>query len=106
MITTSHDDNDRVIGFIEWRQVGRSGFDKFHGEYVWVADMWIHDDYRRTNVFHEMIEDILDKAHDARFCYFTHRKYNDRMSKVYTREQFERLVKKVEKRWEVSLGKY
>jgi len=88
MISVSKDDNDRIIGYIEWRQVGQSGFDKFQGEYVWINDFWIHEDHRNGGIFRQLVNAILFKAPDAKWCYFQREKYKGRMSKLYTREHF------------------
>lgn len=103
MISISKDENGKIIGYIEWWQVGRSGFHKPYGEYVWIKDMWIHEEYRHTYVFAELVEDVLANSHGANWCYFTHRKYNERMSRIFTREQFENLVRKAEKKWAALL---
>ena len=94
MISVSKDDEGRVIGYIEWRQVGQSGFDKFRGEYVWVNDFWIHEDYRNGYVFIQLVNSILFKAQDAKWCYFRRGKYHGRVSKLYTREHFMKLSDK------------
>lgn len=95
MISVSKDIDGKVIGFIEWRQVGQSGFDKFQGEYVWIQEIWVHKDHRGTHVFYDLIDKVMTLATNANYAYFTHAKYNDRMSRLYTREQFEKLMRKV-----------
>lgn len=99
MIARAEDKDGKIIGFIEWRQVGQSGFDKYQGEYVWINDFWIHDDYRSKEVFKELVEKVLNSSHPSKFCYWRRRKYNGRVSKLYTREHFERLVEKGIMRW-------
>ena len=94
MVSVAKDDDGRVIGYLEWRQVGQSGFDKLRGEYVWINDFWIHEEYRRGYVFRELVNNILFKAQDAKWCYFTRRKYHGRKSKLYTREDFMKLSDK------------
>ena len=96
MISVSNDNEGKVIGYIEWRQVGQSGFDKLHGEYVWINDFWIHPDYRGGHVMVNLIEKILNIARQAKWCYFTRRKYDGRLSKLYSREKFMRLVDKLQ----------
>ena len=95
MVSASHDEDGKVIGWVEWRQVGQSGHDKYHGEYVWIQEIWIHRDYRGSHIFYDLIDKIMTLATDAKYAYFTHAKYNDRMSKLYTRKQFEKLMRKV-----------
>lgn len=79
----------------EWRQVGQSGFDKFQGEYIWINDLWVHPEYDGSTCIRQIIEDILSKALDAKFCYFTRQKYNGRMSRLWKRENFEMLIKQM-----------
>lgn len=94
MITTSKDNDGRVIAYIEWRQVAKSGFDKIYGEYIWINDFWIHKDYRNGGIFRQLVNSILFKAPEALWCYFLREKYNGRKSKLYTRENFMKLSEK------------
>jgi len=94
MVSVSKDDQGRVIGYIEWRQVGQSGFDKLRGEFIWINDFWIHPEYRNGYVFRQLVNMILFKAQDAKWCYFKREKYNGRMSKLYKREDFMKLSEK------------
>lgn len=95
MVSVSKDPEGRVIGWIEWRQVGQSGFDKWLGEYVWINDFWIHSQYRGTGiVFKELVEKVLISAKGSKWAYFTRSKYHGRKSKLYTRQDFETLVGK------------
>jgi len=92
LISISKDNDGRVIGYIEWRQVGQSGFDKVCGEYVWLQNLWIHEQFRGKGILQELISDILMKAPDAKYGYFTREKYNHRMSKSFKRESVERVA--------------
>ncbi len=94
MISVSSDDSGRVIAYIEWRQVGQSGFDKFRGEYIWINEFWIHEEYRRGKIFSKLVNAILFKAPHAKWCYFKREKYLGRMSKLYTREHFMKMSEK------------
>ena len=96
MISVSYDYEGRVIGYVEWRQVGQSGFDKLHGEYVWINHCWIHPDYRNKHIMQELADKVLLIARQAKWCYFTRSKYWGRMSKLYSRGAFMKLVEKVE----------
>lgn len=89
MITSLKDDSGRIIAFCEWRLVGQSGYDKEEGEYVWINDCWVHEDYRRTNKFNRIIDEILRAAPTAKWGYFVRGKYGFR-KKIFSREQFER----------------
>lgn len=95
MITKLPDEHGRLIAYIEWRQVAKSGIDKLYGEYIWINDLWVHEDYRNKGLIKQMIDTILYKAPDAQFGYFTRSKYNKRM-RLWKRLSFERLVKQME----------
>lgn len=95
MITKVPDEHGRIIAYIEWRQVAKSGFDKFGGEYIWVNDLWVHPDYRYKGLIKQMLDKILFKAPDAQFGYFTRSKYNKRM-RVWKRANVERILKQME----------
>jgi hypothetical protein len=92
MISVSKDEDGKVIALIEWRQVAQSGFDKLRGEYVFINDLWIHPKFRHDmNIMRHLGLDIMEKSVGANYCYFTRKKYGGRMSKIYTREHFEKL---------------
>lgn len=94
-VLTTKDENDRVTAYIEYRQVGQSGFDKLYGEYVFINDFWITPDLRGDKgIFKSLVSRILRKCPDAIYCYFVRKKYGGRMSKIYKRDYFERLVNK------------
>lgn len=92
MISVIKDDNEKVIAHIEWRKVGRSGFDVECGEFIWLQNLWIHPEYRGKGLLQEMIAEILLKAPDAKWGYFTREKYNNRMSHSYPRSSVERIA--------------
>src|SRR3990167_3871572 len=95
MITTSKDSEDRVIAYIESRVVGQSGIDKLGGEYLYIADLWIHDDYKNDwSVYRELMNETLRKAISANYIYFQRKKYCGRQSKNYNRESIMRLLEK------------
>ena len=95
MISVSKDDFDKVIAYCEWRQVAQSGFDKLYGEYIWINDYWIHDDYSNNwDIHRELMNDILRKAKSAKWWYFTRRKYDGRMSKIYTIDKLMKLLER------------
>lgn|SRR3990167_5771111 len=86
MISVSKDNNDRVIAYMESRVVGQSGFDKLNGEYVYIADFWMHEDYKNDwSVFRELMSDVLRKALSAKWIYFQRKKYGGKQSRNYSR---------------------
>ena len=95
MVSTVKDESDKVIAYVEWRQVGQSGFDKLRGEYVWSNDIWLHDNQRlKWSVFRELIRDVFDKAIGAQSLYFRRKKYLGRISQLYSKEKIMELVER------------
>ena len=92
MISTVSDSHGYVIAHVEWRQVGQSGIEMLGGQYVWLQNLWIHPDYRGQVVLKELIADVLYKAPEALWGYFTREKYNHRMSKLFKRSSVERVA--------------
>jgi len=94
MVSVSKDNDGKVIGFLEWRQVGQSGFDKFRGEYLWINDLWIHSDYKNSwPIYRQMMNEALFKGIDVKFIYFKREKYEGRI-KLYTRERIMKLLER------------
>jgi len=93
MITKIHDHEDKIIAYVEWWQVGRSGFHKPYGEYVWIHDFWIHPSARKNPTWKYLTKEVMAAAQGAVYCYFTREKYGGRIS-IYTKEQFENFLSK------------
>lgn len=95
MVTVIPDEQGRIIAYCEWRQVAKSGMDKFRGEYVWVNDLWVHPKHRNKGLIAQIIDTVLYKAPDAQFGYFKRAKYNGRV-RMWKRENFMKLAKQLE----------
>lgn len=89
MLTSLKDEDDRIIAYAEWRLVGGSGYDVEDGHYVWVADLWVHNDFERTKRINRIIDEVMRIAPSAKWCYFTRHKYGGR-KKMFSREFWER----------------
>jgi len=92
LISSIKDEEGKVIAYVCWKQVGKSGFEKFQGEYVYLEDLWIHDAYRGKGLLQRLIADVLEKAPEAQYGYFTREKYGHRMSKLFKRSSVERIA--------------
>ena len=88
MISKLHDSNGKIIAYVEYWQVCKSGFHKPYGEYLWVHDAWIHEDERGNGLLRQMIEQVLFEHPEIQYGYWRREKYNDRQSKIMTRERF------------------
>ncbi len=89
MITSLKDEQGRVIAYAEWRLVGPSGYEVEDGEYVWLSDLWVHQDFERTKRINRIIDEVMRMVPNAKWCYFTRHKYTGR-KKMFSREQWER----------------
>ena len=89
MITSIKDDQNRIIAYVEWRLVGQSGFDKQDGEYVWINDCWVHQDYRMRDLLNRMTDEVMRQVPSARYCYFQRLKRNERL-RMYTHDAWQR----------------
>lgn len=88
MIAKIHDSDDKIIAYLEYWQVCKSGFHKAYGEYMWVQDAWIHEGHRGKGLLRQMVEQQLFEHPEIQYGYWKRHKYNERISKVMTRERF------------------
>jgi hypothetical protein len=89
MVVTLKDLEGKIIAYCEYKIVGPSGYEIDNGEYIWVNDLWIYEDYRGKNTFNRIIDEILRKVPQAKYGYFKRGKYGGRM-KIFKRSQWER----------------
>lgn len=89
MVTSLKDTEGRIIAFCEWRLVGQSGYEVPNGEYVWVNDCWVHEDYRMEKRINRIIDEIMRAVPQAKYCYFQRKNKNEKL-RIFTREQWER----------------
>jgi len=93
LISTVKNNDGLVIAYMETRVVGQSGFDKLMGEYLYVADLWIHDSYSNDwSIFRELTMDALRKAKSVKHIYFQRKKYGGKQSKNYSKEVIMKLL--------------
>ena len=89
MVTSLKDEDGKIVCYCEWRLVGKSGFDKVNGEYIWVNDLWVHPKYERTSRINRIIDEVMRMVPSATHCYFKREKYNGRI-KMFSREFWQR----------------
>ena len=95
MISTVKDNGDKVIAYAESRVVGQSGFDKLNGEYLYIADLWIHESQKNNyDIYRDLMNDIFFKAKSVKWIYFQIKKYGGRQSKNYSREAIMKLLER------------
>lgn len=89
MVTTCRDEDGKIVAFIEWGEVAKSGMPKLDGEYVYVRHVWCH----RTVPISVALKTLVPKmdrlaSPNVKWVYFARQKYYGRVSKRYTREEF------------------
>lgn len=89
MVTVLKDNEGKVISYCEWRLVGQSGHETPSGEYVWVNDFWVHEDYRLKHKVERIIDEVMRIVPQARYCYFQRKDKNMKL-RIFTRNQMER----------------
>lgn len=89
MITTLKDDGGKIVAYCEWRLVGRSGLEVPSGEYLWINDCWVHNDYRQKYRINRIIDEVMRACPQARYGYFQRKNVSDKVH-IWTRSQFER----------------
>ena len=101
MVITKKDEDGRIIAYAEYRMVDAQGKDDTRGEYIWINDVWVHKDYRRRNVFNEILQGFIAKQAIsypwAKYIYWKREKHNERMS-LYNRTTILRRAKNGEER--------
>ena len=95
MISVSKDNNDKVIAYMESRVVGQSGFDKLNGEYLYIADLWIHESHKNDwAIFRDLMNQAFRKALSVNWVYFQRKKYGGKQSKNYPKERIMKLLER------------
>ena len=90
MLTKYHDDDGRIIAYAEWLRVGQSGYTQDNGDYIWVQDMWVHEEYRFQHKVADIIDSVMSKIPEAKYCYFNRDKNGESRLRIYTQAQMER----------------
>lgn len=89
MITSLKDSEGKIIAYAEWRLVGQSGYEVPNGTYVWVNDMWCHEEYRFKNKVGRIVDEIMRSVPQAEYCYFQRKDVSDKVH-IYSRRSWER----------------
>ncbi len=89
MITSLKDQDGKIIAYCEWRLVGQSGQEVPSGEYIWINDCWVHEDYRHTHKVGRIIDEVVRIVPNFKYGYFQRKDYNDKL-RIFTKNQWER----------------
>ena len=89
MITSLKDLTGRIIAYAEWRLVGPSGYESEIGEFVWLNDIWVHEEFRNTFKVNRIIDEIMRRVPQAQYCYFQRKDVNGKVH-MYSKRSWER----------------
>lgn len=72
MVETVKNTDGLIIGYVEWNLLNERGQFSENSEYIYVADIWVHEEYRKYTVFQHLIKaiDTHPFAQDAKFVYW------------------------------------
>ncbi len=72
MIGTVKNADGYILGLVEWNLVNEHGQFSDKSEYIYIADIWVHGEYKKFGIFKELIRIIDDHpyAKDAKFVYW------------------------------------
>lgn len=90
MIEVLKNSTGYIYAYIEWETVDYFGNSADSSKYIFVQNIWIHEDWERTGAIRELIKDVAKSkfSRNAEWIYWRRSKYNNRVSKLYHRSQF------------------
>ena len=110
MIDTIKNSDGYIVSYIEWEIVDSNGKFKTGGEYVYIQNIWIHENFKNVGLIGKMSEKIYEHpySHKAKWVYWQivrdiegnkiideeERSYKSkRMSKIFEKEYIFKKVK-------------
>ena len=81
MIYKVHDKDDRVISYVVYYLLDKSGKFDPHGDYAYVEDIWVHKSMRFKHTMWKMLRTLIPR-HSNKYIYWARGKYKDRI-KIY-----------------------
>jgi hypothetical protein len=97
MVISIKNDEGYILGYLSYYTVCPSGFPKFEGKYLWVHDLWIHEDYRGCGKLTELVNKMLEQVPYITHGYWTRSKYGGRLSKLYPKDTFTKIYTRMDK---------
>ena len=55
MISVLKNKNGFLLGYIEWQILDEHGQFKNNGDYIYIQNKWIHEDFRNTDAFKKLV---------------------------------------------------
>lgn len=78
MITTLKTNENFIAAYIEWLIVNKNGQLENNGEYIYIKNCWIHEDYRHDDILYRLSKMIYEHpyAKNSKKVYWAISKYN------------------------------
>ena len=76
MIVTLENNDGYIYAYAEFEVVDGNTVICDEGKYVYVQNIWIHEDYRGNGVLKDLMVDIFIKSKNAEFVYWNRSRYN------------------------------
>lgn len=91
MISVLNNRDGFVLGYIEWDIIDLKMNLTPSGEYIYIGDIWIHQDFRNGHALKSLIKLAYDHEFTRRckWVYWVRHKYNDR-KKIFLIKRFGR----------------
>lgn len=83
MISYLKNNEGFIYAYAEWHIVNEMGTPKDGGDYVYIQDIWIHENLHNKGVLKELINiiNVHPFTRFSNYVYWVRYKYNERMSK-------------------------
>ena len=69
MIDTIKNSDGYIVSYIEWEIVDSNGKFKTGGEYVYIQNIWIHENFKNVGLIGKMSEKIYEHPHSQKAKY-------------------------------------
>lgn len=69
-----------IVSYLECYQVDKSNRLDYNGEYLYIVDIWTHENIRKLNCVDYYIQKVIPMFPECKWVYWVRGKYNGRMS--------------------------
>jgi len=92
MIVNLKNFDNFIFAYLEWQIVNARGQFEDSGEYCYIQNYWINEKWRSEYriILAELSQQIADHkfSKNLKWIYWRRYKYNDRLSKLYSKDRF------------------
>lgn len=93
MISSLKNGNGFIYAYIEWEILDAFGQFKDFGEYIYIQNLWVHENFQNSRAIKELIG-LIDShpfAKNSDYVYWNNLKHNDRLTKPFRRERLAKM---------------